>query len=114
MGAVSAVDDGLKRFYKYKPGREVEKFVQAKRYNNIRLKREVEKFVQAKRFNKHRLKREVEKFVQAKRFNNIRLQREVEDLAKILISVNFAPKKLISNDENKERFGKWGIFTISH
>ena len=78
MGAVSAVDDGLKRFYKYKPGREVEKFVQAKRYNNIRLKR------------------------------------EVEDLAKILISVNFAPKKLISNDENKETFGKWGIFTISH
>ena len=42
MGAVSAVDDGLKRFYKYKPGREVEKFVQAKRYNNIRLQREVE------------------------------------------------------------------------
>ena len=78
MGAVSAVDDGLKRFYKYKPGREVEKFVQAKRYNNIRLKR------------------------------------EVEDLAKILISVNYAFKKLISNDENKERFGKWGIFTISH
>ena len=42
MGAASAVDGGLKRFYKYKPGREVEKFVQAKRYNNIRLKREVE------------------------------------------------------------------------
>ena len=74
MGAVSAVDDGLKRFYKYKPVREVEKIVQAKRYNNIRLKR------------------------------------EVEDLAKILISVNFAPKKLISNDENKERFGEWGNF----
>ena len=42
MGAVSAVDDGLKRFYKYKPGREVEKFVQAKRFNKHRLKREVE------------------------------------------------------------------------
>ena len=26
MGAVSTVDDGLKRFYKYKPGREVENF----------------------------------------------------------------------------------------
>ena len=64
MGALSAVDDGLKRFYKYKPGREVEKFVQAKRYNNIRLQREVEKLVQAKRFN------------------NIKPQREVEDLAK--------------------------------
>ena len=26
MGAVAAVDDGLKRFYKYKPGREVEAY----------------------------------------------------------------------------------------